>query len=99
MNREQIIEMAEKANWGLNGDYSIRGIDNLERFAAIVADAAREECARICEDGDYFGVGKHKAVRIRARGETKLTSFFKQLKITGWSCVFCLSGFSGSLKP
>ena len=55
MNREDIIRMAREA--GL-GDTGVRegfiffqpGTDGLERFAALVAAAEREACAKVCED-------------------------------------------------
>ena len=69
MNREDIIRMAEEANaihyWHLS---------NLERFAALVASAEREACAKVCDDelkewgifdSDLGDVSK----AIRARGQ------------------------------
>ena len=54
MDREQIIRMAREA--GL-GDTGVRegfiffqpGTDGLERFAALVAAAEREACAKVCD--------------------------------------------------
>ena len=84
MNRDDIIRMAREiglehreAAEELNSPYC-DGIylDDLERFAALVAAAEREACAKVCDDkaketfsgqcqvwGDYF------ARVIRARGE------------------------------
>ena len=45
MNREDIIRMAREAGCG--------GIDNfevIERFAAIVAAAERDACAKVCDE-------------------------------------------------
>ena len=49
MNREDIIRMAQEA--GIMSDVLQLG-DNLkllERFAALVASAEREACAKVCE--------------------------------------------------
>ena len=50
MNREDIIRMAQEAQmpfYWRTGE--ITYLDKLERFAAIVASAEREACARLCE--------------------------------------------------
>ena len=45
-------------------------LPEIERFAAIVAAAEREACARLCEDGDNeLENGRYCAVVIRERGE------------------------------
>ena len=45
-------------------------LPEIERFAAIVAAAEREACARLCEDGDNeLEIGRYCAVVIRERGE------------------------------
>jgi len=78
MTRDDIIKMAQEA-WG-NSDPSVGSpawVYVMERFAALVAAAEREECAKVCDDkaketfsgqcqvwGDYF------ARVIRARGNT-----------------------------
>ena len=52
MTREDIIRMARKAGWS---DRTIFGHDErLERFAALVAAAEREACAKFCEDNQVF---------------------------------------------
>ncbi len=51
MNRSDIIRMAREA--GLALAYSERdddGWNELARFAALVAAAEREECAKVCEE-------------------------------------------------
>ena len=71
MTRDDIIRMAREAGfvdesfcrWGA---YS----DDIERFAALVAAAEREACAKVCDDwpngrDDVYSIG----VAIRARGE------------------------------
>ena len=73
MNREQIIAMADKADVEItNGDGwpNERFIKKLERFAALVAAAEREECAKVCE-GFNDGLSLtaiELAAAIRARG-------------------------------
>jgi hypothetical protein len=48
MKREQIIEMANSA--GLySGANEIAWAHALERFAALVTIAEREECAKVCD--------------------------------------------------
>ena len=82
MNRDDIIRMAREA-----GDYLVdkRGREDfifdcygIERFAAIVAAAEREACAKVCdelENGKYpdgeaaSGVAWECAFAIRARGQ------------------------------
>ena len=64
MTQDEIIEMAEEA-----GAIHYWHLSNLERFAALVASAEREECANVAEQ-----VGQHKnqhgiAAAIRARGQ------------------------------
>ena len=80
MTREDIIRMARGT--GL-GDTGIRagfiffqpGVDGLERFAALVAAAEREACAKVCEEiankpsNMVLGVALDCAAAIRARGE------------------------------
>ena len=49
MNREDIIRMAREADLGflLNENWLMH--EELERFAALVASAEREACAKVCE--------------------------------------------------
>ena len=50
MNREDIVRMAREAQmpfYWRTGE--ITYLDKLERFAALVASAEREACARVCE--------------------------------------------------
>jgi len=88
MTRDDIIKLAREAgiarlpdNWG-DGWWQSDSTAELERFAALVAAAEREECARVCDSSvhdsyieGYTGA-KHSARRecaaaIRARGEQK----------------------------
>ena len=69
MNREDIIRMAREA--GFAGG----GCEALFRFAALVAAAEREACAKVCESrfmGDLTREdleARRCAAAIRARGE------------------------------
>jgi len=69
MTREDIIWLAREA--GLDG-YGTP-LPSIERFAALVAAAEREACAKVCEDlaardklSNYYAVA---ARALRARGE------------------------------
>jgi len=81
MDREEIIRMAREAcdqapreDW--NSTAWVFGDETLERFAALVAAAEREACAKACEilgaedDSFYaeFSRAKDCAAAIRARG-------------------------------
>jgi hypothetical protein len=48
MTREDMIRMAQEAGWEYATDD--RGFEPLWRFAALVAAAEREACAKVCED-------------------------------------------------
>ena len=63
MNREDIIRMAKEAG------YLAWHIDpRAERFAALVAAAEREACAKVCdEEATIEGVAQRCAAVIRAR--------------------------------
>ena len=70
MTRDDIIRMAREVGFDdFEQDYM------LERFAALVAAAEREACARVCDthtvDDVLVGVGiaQSCAAIIRARGE------------------------------
>ena len=79
MNRDDIIRMAKEAGWArpnhVNNPWSV-STDALERFAALVAAAEREACAKVCESEaaklsqsrDALAIGICAAA-IRARGE------------------------------
>jgi hypothetical protein len=74
MTKDDIIRMAQEA-----GGYRAAPTDkallllsesHLERFAALVAAAEREECARVVEQAGIDGYGTlAAAAMIRARGE------------------------------
>ena len=75
MNREDITRMAQEAGFvGMDGDHGA-----LRRFAALVASAEREACAKVADTiSDKYGWGHYGnevdtadeiAKAIRARGQ------------------------------
>ena len=74
MNREDVLRMAreaeliceETAQTQWKEEYDLTLI--LERFAALVASAEREACAKLCEDSVEYA-GDTLAEAIRARGQ------------------------------
>jgi len=84
MTRDEILAMAREADpYGELGKlYEMAELtpSTLERFAALVAAAEREECAKVCDqrkiitpewqlDQHYNQGASHCAAAIRARGE------------------------------
>jgi hypothetical protein len=80
MTRDEIIRMAREA--GMSGLESSGILENFERFAALVAAAEREACAKVAESmrphgGRMFDEAQSAcfsaltdcAVAIRARGQ------------------------------
>ena len=64
MNRDDITRMAREAGFvGFDGDNG-----SLRRFAALVAAAEREACAKLCEEPGW-NAANWCAKQIRARGE------------------------------
>ena len=71
MTREEIIVLAREAGIPIEIDWAgrpstlvikdggtcLRGIDDLERFAALVAAAEREACAKVCDSIGEEGAG------------------------------------------
>ena len=72
MTRDEIIKLAQDAGcgWAQNGTEHVlaAGETQIERFAALVAAAEREACAKVCEE-DRWITGFGAADAIRARGE------------------------------
>ena len=72
MDREDIIRMAREAAEGMEGftpkvkDPSGAVLEFYERFAALVASAEREACAKICEEHSTW-TGRMCAETIKAR--------------------------------
>jgi hypothetical protein len=65
MNREDIVRMAKEA-----GMESFNICVELDDFAALVASAEREACAKVCEDLDAWNMddpASTAATAIRAR--------------------------------
>ena len=68
MTKDDIIRMALEAGGVIyEVDYCFE-IQNLERFAALIAAAEREVCAELCESLRGASSKRH-AEAIRARGE------------------------------
>jgi len=73
-SNEEIVRMARDSGlW-----YKVGFPKEIERFAALVAAAEREACARVCEEnadddseGDWDNACNNCAYHIRARGEKK----------------------------
>ena len=69
MNREEIIRIAREAKLSNEiGAFGYPYLPELERFAALVASAEREACAKVCEDSVEYA-GDTLAEAIRARGQ------------------------------
>ena len=71
MNREDIIATAHKAGLHIATEVHwmpIIGFEYLERFAKLVAQAEREQCARVCDqytDERYANMADMCAAAIR----------------------------------
>jgi hypothetical protein len=63
LNREDIIQMAQKAGFVWLGEYH----SNLEDFAKLVAEHEREACAKVCDE--FLPLGNKCAYAIRERGK------------------------------
>jgi hypothetical protein len=75
MTRDDIIRMALEAGGDFDDDVWLFMADELEHFAALVAAAEREECAKVAEY-KFIGAkdgreqcGGEIATAIRARGQ------------------------------
>ena len=80
MDREDIIRMAREAECSetFGADVFAFTVEELERFAALVAAAEREACAKVCEDIPlpkdsealtHLPTIERCAAAIRARGQ------------------------------
>ena len=75
MTRDDIIRMAKEAGWKRVGRNPETGpefpvlIERLERFAALVAAAEREACAKICDKVPRSSINQAEAaaklIRLR----------------------------------
>jgi hypothetical protein len=73
MTREDIDRLAQEAGFKVgpsrDGPDDVWGVSaNLERFAALVAAAEREACAKVCEEPGW-NAANWCAKAIRARGQ------------------------------
>ena len=78
MNREDIIRMAIESQLIYDEEAHTLWMEDtnltpfLERFAALVASAEREACAKVCDDLDKmrgYSYADKCAAAIRARGQ------------------------------
>ena len=68
MTQEDIIRMARES--GMAGfDGTVHAMFQLESFAALVAAAEREACAKVCDELHPGLATKRAAEIIRARGQ------------------------------
>ena len=78
MTREDVIRIAGEAGFNLHHnpelyDCMVANYKSIERFAALVAAAEREACAKVCEetdDGTPYNLAEECAAAIRARGQS-----------------------------
>jgi hypothetical protein len=76
VTREDIIRMAKEAGICTGNSILLPApdgqIEALDRFAALVAAAEREACAKVCEtEGSVDDLPEHYADAIRSRGEVQ----------------------------
>lgn len=70
MNRDDVIRMAREAGFAeWHGTDDVAFLAVIERFAALIAAAEREACARVLEDYERFGDTRDCIAAIRARGD------------------------------
>jgi hypothetical protein len=77
MTREDVIRMAGEAGFKLHHnpelyDCMVANYKSIERFAALVAAAEREACAKVCDEVDKESQSqwpKRLATMIRARSK------------------------------
>jgi hypothetical protein len=77
MNRDDMISMAQEAGFEDHSnpelwDCMVVSHEAVKRFAALVAAAEREACAKVCDDVDKESLSQwpqRLATMIRARGE------------------------------
>ncbi len=67
MTRDDIIRLA-RGGWSAGDVYIGPSTESLERFAALVAAAEREACAKLCEEikcGMWEEYKKHRETRFQ----------------------------------
>ena len=68
--RDDIIRMAREVGIVFANHTAVGSEENLlQNFAALVAAAEREACAKVCEQRGMVKGGEVFAARIRARGK------------------------------
>ena len=77
MTRDEIIKLAREADQGFAGSEcelfggGLCSVSTIERFAALVATAEREACAKLVDlESKLLGKELQSAAAIRARGQT-----------------------------
>ena len=77
MSRDSIVRMAREAGFIINDENPMT--HSLERFAALVAAAEREACAKVCDDLKWkeppLNFAENCAAAIRARGQDPMPLF------------------------
>ena len=72
MKKDEILSMAKQAGidawWESGSEWRETFDEHIERFAALVAEKEREECAKVC---DPYTHGQWFAAAIRARSKDK----------------------------
>ncbi len=72
MKQEDIIRMAREAEFDSHGHIIANQLAHLERFAALVAAAEREACAKVCEEvavDSYTKIGMAHEPYMKATAE------------------------------
>lgn len=78
MAREAGMEVHDRKGQVRIGSAVLTGCDStdqVERFAALVAAAEREACAKVCEGYGRHQITQHLAYAIRARGAEPVPTF------------------------
>ena len=66
MTKEDIVRMAQEAGFFVSLDCKVSGF---EAFAALVASAEREACAKVCDEFNFGQAPMMIQKAIRARGQ------------------------------
>lgn len=88
MNREDIVELGRKAGFSKHEGIITGGVSDLERFAELVAAAAKAEeneaCAKVCDDKSMHC--ETKAQEAIEAGEHDEVS---AIRSTAWQISIC----------
>ncbi len=88
MTRDDIIRMAEKADLGHAGMECIGfggglcSISTIERFAALVAAAEREACAKLCETSAAL-IWEYHPEQVKTVGESVCINLAAAIRARG----------------